>query len=108
MARLVLRTCLLLTVIHLTDGQSTSADPRCVYTFNVPPSDCGQAPGPSVDDQLLKSHVIALQAQVKQMANDMKVMREQNDKLASDVEKLKNDRPNSNTGRTNMSLIRCA
>ena len=90
MARLVLQVSLLLTVIKMTDGQSTSADPRCVCTVNVPTSGCGQTQGPSVDDQLLKSHVIALQAQIKQ--------------LASDVENLKKERSNCNTGRTNTLL----
>ena len=90
MARLVLYVSLLLIIIHMTEGQSTSADPRCVCTVNVPTSGCGQTQGPSVEDQLLKSHVIALEAQIKQ--------------LVSDVENLKKERPNSNTGRTNTLL----
>ncbi|KAI0239761.1 hypothetical protein LSAT2_009483 [Lamellibrachia satsuma] len=91
--------------MHLTDGHSTSADRRCVYMFNVPESDCDQTPGPSVDDQLLKSHVIALQAQLKLMASDMRVMQEHiekldsdNKQLVNDVNNLKKERPNSNTG----------
>ena len=105
MARSILRVCLLLTVMHVTDGQSTSADRRCVYMFNVPESNCDQTPGPSVDDQLLKSHVIALQAQLKLMASDMRVMQEHiekldsdNKQLVNDVDNLKKERPNSNTG----------
>ena len=80
-----------MSVIHVTAGQSTSADPRCVYTFNVPTSDCGQTPGPSVDDPLLKSLVIALQAQVKQLASDNKQLASDNKQLASDVKQLAND-----------------
>ena len=76
--------------MYLTDGQSTSADRRCVYTFNVPENDCAQTPGPSVDDQIWKSSVIALQTQFKLMVKEMRVMGEHIDKLTSDNEKLVN------------------
>ena len=123
MGRSVLLFCLLLAVMYLTDGQSTSADGRCVYTFNVPENDCAQTPGPSVDDQLLKSSVIALQTQFKLMVKEMRVMGEHIDKLTSDNEKLvnvsnelqerndkqdselrnlKKERPTSEAGRTNV------
>ena len=83
--------CLLLTFTYWSDGQSTSADPLCVYTFNVPTSDCAQTPGPSVDDQLLKGYVVALQEQFKQVVTDMRDLRERNDKLEREVENLKKD-----------------
>ena len=60
-------------------------------TFNVPTCDCGQTPGPSVDDQLLKSSVIGLQAQVKQLASDNKQLASDNKQLASDVKQLTSD-----------------
>ena len=44
----------------------------------------------SVDDQLLKSSVIALQTQFKLMVKEMRVMGEHIDKLTSDNEKLVN------------------
>ena len=62
-----------------------------MYTFNVPTSDCAQTPGPSVDDQLLKGYVIALQEQFKQVVTDVRDLRERNDKLERDNKKLMND-----------------
>ncbi|KAK2174306.1 hypothetical protein NP493_812g02034 [Ridgeia piscesae] len=88
MATSIIHACILVSVIYVTFGQSTSADPRCVYTFHVPTSDCGQTPGPGVDDQLLKSSVIALQAQVKQLASDSKQLASDNKQLASDNKQL--------------------
>ena len=105
MARSIIHACILVSVIYVTAGQSTSADPRCVYTFNVPTSDCGQTPGPSVDDQLLKSHVIALQVQMKQMASDMRAMREHIDKQDSELRNLKKERPTSDPGRTDTEQV---
>ena len=101
----VLHMCLLLTV-YGSDGQSTSADPRCVYTFNVPTSDCAQTPGPSVDDQLLKGYVIALQEQFKQVVTDVRDLRERNDKLERDNKKLMSDVENlkKDTHSGNMML----
>ena len=80
-----------MSVIYVTVGQSTSADPHCVYTFNVPTSDCGQTPGPSVDDLMWKNSVIALQAQVKQLARDNKQLASDNKQLSSDNKQLAND-----------------
>ena len=105
MARLIIHACILVSVVYETVGQSTSADPRCVYMFNVPTSDCGQTPGPSVDDQLLKSHVIALQAQMKRMSSDMRAMREHIDKQDSELRNLKKDRPTSDPGRTDTDQV---
>ena len=91
MARSIIHAYILVSVIYVTAGQSTSADPHCVYMFKVPTSDCGQTPGPSVDDQLLKSSVIALQAQVKQLTSDNKQLAGDNNQLASDNNHLAND-----------------
>ena len=126
MVRPVILSCVLLAVMYLTDGQSTSSDRRCVYTFNVPENECAQTPGPSVDDQLVKSSVIALQTQFKLMVKEMRVMGEHIDKLTSDNEilvnvssdgkalqeridkldyelrNLKKERPTSEAGRTNV------
>ena len=61
----VLCVSVLLIVLCVTDGQSTTSDDsHCSYTFKVPAADCSQTSG---EDQLLKSSVIGLQAQLKQM-----------------------------------------
>ena len=107
MAWSVLYMCLLLTFTYWSDGQSTSADPRCVFTFNVPTCDCAQTPGPSLDDQLLKGYVIALQEQFKQVVTDVRDLRERNDKLERDNKKLMSDvenfRKDTHSGKTNFA-----
>ena len=58
-----LRISLLLALLCVTDGHSTTADDsHCSYTFKVPTNDCGQTP---MEDQLTKSLLVALQNQVK-------------------------------------------
>ena len=101
-ARSILHVYLLLTVIYAADGQSSAADPRCVYTFNVPASECGQTPGSSVDDQVWKNSVIAMQAQVHQLASVTSKLTNDNRKLARVVESLQRELANSNTGMTKM------
>ena len=91
MARSIIYACILVSVIYVTAGQSTSADPHCVYTFKVPTSDCGQTPGPSVDDLMWKNSVIAMQAQVKQLASDYQQLVSDNKQLASDNKQLASD-----------------
>ena len=89
MVNVILSLSLLLSVVCVTHGQSTAGDNSgCVYSFKVPTSDCAQTPGPSVDDQIWKSSVIALQEQVRQLTSDMRVLREHNNKLVSDVGRL--------------------
>ena len=73
-----------------------------MYTFNVPSSECGQTPGSSVDDQVWKNSVIALQAQVKQLASVTSKLTSDNRKLARVVESLQRKLANSNTGMTKM------
>ena len=86
MVNVILSLRLLLSVVCVTHGQSTAGDNSgCVYSFKVPTSDYAQTPGPSVDDQLLKSSVIALQTQSKQMANELRDVRAHNVKLSNDV-----------------------
>ena len=63
MAKSIPYVGILLFVLFVVDGQSaTSEESHCSYTFNVKTGDCSQTPG---EDQLLKSSVMALQAQVR-------------------------------------------
>ena len=92
MVNVILSLSLLLSVVCVTHGQSTAGDNAgCVYSFQVPTSDCAQTPGPSVDDQILRNTVLALQEQVKQ--------------LVSEVRNLKKEGAASATGRSNGSHI---
>ena len=100
MVNVILSLSLLLPVVFITHGQSTAGDNSgCVYSFKVRTSDCAQTPGPSVDDQIWKSSVIALQEQVRQLTSDMRVMREHNNKLVSDVGSLQTKLARVTTGR---------
>ncbi|KAK2153185.1 hypothetical protein NP493_2341g00002 [Ridgeia piscesae] len=101
MVNVILSLSLVLSVVCVTHGQSTAGDNSgCVYSFKVPTSDCAQTPGPSVDDQIWKSSVIALQEQVRQLTSDMRVLREHNNKLVSDVGRFtdKTESHHSSTG----------
>ena len=92
MVNVILSLSLLLSVVCVTHGQSTAGDNSgCVYSFKVPTSDCAQTPGPSVDDQILRNSVLALQEQVKQ--------------LVSEVRNLNKEGAASATGRSNGSHI---
>ena len=102
MARSILPVYLILTVIHAADGQSTAVDPHCVYTFNLPACECGQTPGCSVDDQVWKNSVIALQSQVQQLASVTSKLTSDNRKLTRAVENLQRELVNSNTGMTKL------
>ena len=100
MVNFILSVSLLLSVVCVIHGQSTAGDNSgCVYSFKVPTSDCAQIPGPSVDDQIWKSSVIALQEQVRQLTSDMRVLREHNNKLVSDVGNLQTKLATVATGR---------
>ena len=58
----------LLIVLCVTYGQSTTSDDsHCSYTFKVPAADCSQ----TCDDQVLKSSVIGLQAQIKLLTKEI-------------------------------------
>ena len=86
MAISVLRICLLLAILCVTDGQSTTAeDSHCSYTFKVPTNDCGQTP---MEDQLTKSLLVALQTQVKLLARNREKLTEENIKQAESFRKL--------------------
>ena len=92
MVNAILSLSLLLSVVCVTHGQSTAGDNSgCVYSFKVPTSDCAQTPGPSVDDQILRNSVLALQEQVKQ--------------LVTEVRNLKKEGAASPTGRSSGSHI---
>ena len=96
MASCVLHLLSFVYVVFTTHAQSTRSEyPGCVCTVNVPPSDCGQRSCPSVDVQLLRSSVVALQEQVVTLASD-------NRKLADDVGHLRREL-SSNTGTINLS-----
>ncbi|KAK2166998.1 hypothetical protein NP493_1290g02018 [Ridgeia piscesae] len=78
MAISVLRMCLLLAILCVTDGQSTTAeDSHCSYTFKVPTNDCGQT---QMEDQLTKSLLVALQTQVKFLARNQDKLTDANTK----------------------------
>ena len=88
MATSVLCISLLLTVVCVTDGQSTTADDSfCSYTFNVPAAEYGPN---TVDDQFMKSSMIALQSQMKLLAakhtEDIGKLIEENDILRAKIE----------------------
>ena len=86
MENVILSLSLLLSVVCVTHGRSTTGyNSGCVYSFKVPTSDCAQTPSPSVDDQIWKSSVIALQTQFKQMANELRDVRAHNVKLSNDM-----------------------
>ena len=89
MATSILHICLLLTVLCVTDGQSTTAgDSHCSYTFKVPATECGPN---TIDDQFLKSSMIALQSQMTQMKKDFRKLTEENQKLRDSIEAGKSD-----------------
>ena len=98
MVNIILSLSLLLSIVCVTHGQSTAGDSGCVYSFKVPTSGCAQTPSPSVDDQIWKSSVIALQEQVRQLTSDMRVLREHNNKLVSDVGNLQTKLATVTTG----------
>ncbi|KAI0231014.1 hypothetical protein LSAT2_018618 [Lamellibrachia satsuma] len=75
MASSILLVSVLLVVACVADGQSTtSQNSHCSYTFRVPEGDCGKTPA---DDQLLKNSVVALQAQMKLLADDNVKLRQE-------------------------------
>ena len=82
MAKSIIHVGILLVVLCVADGQSTtSEDSHCSYSFKVPAGDCSQTPR---EDQLLKSSVMALQAQVRLQAEQLK-------NVPLDIVKLVND-----------------
>ena len=91
MAISVLRIYLLLALLCVTDGQSTTAeDSHCSYTFKVPTNDCGQTP---MEDQLTKSLLVALQTQVKLLARNHENLTEENQKQAEIIRNLTENTP---------------
>ena len=92
MARQVAQFVLLLVVLCESGGQSTtSVDSRCVYTFNVPASECGQTPDSNTDVEVVKSVAVGLQAQIKLLVNEVKQLRDDNVKMKEDNVKMKED-----------------
>ena len=82
MARQVAQFVLLLVVLCESGGQSTtSVDSRCVYTFNVPASECGQTPDSNTDVEVVKSLAVGLQAQIKQLVYEVRQLRDDNVKM---------------------------
>ena len=78
MVNVILSLSLLLSVVCVTHGQSTAGDNSgCVYSFKVPTSDCAQTASPSVDDQILRNSVLALQEQVKQLVSEVKNLKKE-------------------------------
>ena len=96
MAPSVLRISLLLAVLRVTDGQSTTAeDSHCSYTFKVPANDCVQTP---VEDQLTKSFLVALQTQVRLIARNQENQAESFRKLTDENTKLRQEVATLNAG----------
>ena len=92
MARPIAQFFLLLTVLCESGGQSsTSVDSRCVYMFNVPASECGQTPDSNTDVEVVKSLAVGLQAQIKQLVNEVRQLRDDNVKMKEDNVKMKDD-----------------
>ena len=84
MVKSILRVSVLLVLLCVADGKSTtSEDSHCSCTFKLPASDCSQTPG---EDQLLKSSVIALQAQFKLLASKLT---DENEKLRQEIATIK-------------------
>ena len=107
MATSILRICLLLTALWVTDGQRTTAeDSHCSYTFKVPATECGPNP---VDDQFMKSSMIALQTQMKLLAakhtEDIRKLTEENDKLREKIEAGKTDISTYNIRRLILLIV---
>ena len=69
------RFVLLLTLLHMSDGQRTLVDSRCVYTFNVPASDCSQTPDSNGEVEVVKSLAVGLQAQVTLLVSELRDLR---------------------------------
>ena len=89
MAQTVLHVGLLLVVLCVADCESaTPEDSHCSYTFIVPAGDCRQTPG---EDQLLKSSLIALQAQVKLLAWQLRNAPVDIVKLVNDVNEVRKE-----------------
>ena len=91
MATSVLRISLLLAVLRVTAGQSTtSEDSHCSYMLKLPATECGRS---LVDEQFMESSMIALQTQMTQMnlvtknqTEDIRNLSEDNEKLRQKIE----------------------
>ena len=87
MVKATLYISILLFVLREADGQSTTEpNSRCTYTFSVPGSDCGQRDN---DDQLLKSSVVTLQAQVRQLIGMLNDVSDNYAKLQQEIGSIK-------------------
>ena len=112
MGKSIMHVGIMLVVLCVTDGRSTmSENSPCLYTFKVPAGDCSQTPG---EDQLLKSSVIALQAQVKlqaeqlkdvvKLVNDVNEVRAENVKLREKIATIETGKTEKNTFQYEHSL----
>ena len=92
MATPVAQFVLFLVVLCESGGQSTtSVDSRCVYTFNVPASECGQTPDSNTDVEVVKSLAVGLQAQIKLLVNEVRQLRDDNVRMKENNVKMKED-----------------
>ena len=92
MARQVAQFVLLFAILRESGAQSTTAvDSRCVYTFNVPASECGQTPDSNTDVEVVKSLALGLQAQIKLLVNEVRQLRDDNVKMKEVNAKIKED-----------------
>ena len=70
----MLRASVLLVILCVAKGQSTTSDTHCSHTFKVPTAECSQAPAKV---ELLENSIVALQEQVTLLASDNKKLREE-------------------------------
>ncbi|KAI0226053.1 hypothetical protein LSAT2_023251 [Lamellibrachia satsuma] len=86
----------------LNDERSTpSEDSRCSYTFKLPASECSRTPA---EDKLLKSSVIALQAQFKLLASKLT---EEDEKLRQKIATIEAGAVGG-SGRSAVNLKQCS
>ena len=95
MAKSTLYIGILLVVVGVADGQSsTSEDSHCSYTFKVPACDCSQTPR---EDQLIQSLMIALQTQVKLLDWRQETLTDENIKLRHKIAAIEAGKTEKNT-----------
>ena len=90
MAKSIIYIGIVLVVLSVADGQSTtSEDSHCSYMFKVPASECSQTTG---EDQLMKGLMIALQTQVKLLYSRQEELTDENVKLRQKIEAGKTEK----------------
>ena len=94
-----------MAVLCVTPGQTaTPDDSQCSCTFKLPAAECGRTP---VDNQFMKSSMIALQTQMTQMnlvtkkqTEDIRTLTEENEKLRQTIVSIEAGNIEIETGST--------